>query len=856
MNNAVGDDDLVIGLVERVLEESPTEEREQFAREACGGDPVLFDKVWRYVQWDSRMKGFLLDPLHRLVSDEILLVPGQVLENRFRIVRKVAAGGMGVVFEAFDEKLERRIAIKCAKTGFGARLPPEVRLASEINHRNVCKIWEIHTASGLHGDFDFLTMEFIEGQTLAERLRAGPIPKKEIRSIALQLCAGLAEAHRQQVIHGDLKSGNVLLSQEPGGTRAAITDFGLARDNVSTSNELGGTLDYMAPELLARARPSFASDVYALGVILQELVASQPGHPWGRIIARCLEAEPGRRANLSQVAAAFAPPAVLRWSLIAAAVVLSAFAVAIGYRTGSAPRAAVRLAFLPFATTDADGKSLSDGLFQDTAERLRRVDDSRTKLTVIPIGVGLQNKADALGKTLAVLGATHMLTGTLHKSNGRVSIHAVLTDARSQLQLKEWNGEYEPGELRNMPVALAGIVTGTLRLPPLPSAATVSAAAYPDFAAGVGLLEQNSLDLALPFLERAVAADPESPLTYARLAEAQARKYRVDYSAEWLDRATATLQKAEQRNSDLPLIWVVSARINEYKGLYEAAESDLKRALELDGRDGDAWRRLGRVYKQINLFPASIVAFQRAIEVQPGYFLNYQDLCGVYREQGEYKAAIEQCRKGVELAPDLSDAHWGLSVALFCQGEYAESESESNLALRLDPRSTHALFSRAFALTSQGRAKESIPLYLRAINIGPQSALLYCDLGTAYRLAGSPALARKAYSTALSLAQKELEQNQRDAIRKAQLAYMCARLGEKNRAKFEAKLAKQPVPSSVEVAWWLLLTWEALGEQEEALAILQQLPDDTLHRLNREADLADFRRSSRFQQVMASHHIQ
>ena len=213
---------------------------------------------------------------------------------------------MGVVYEAWDEKLGRRIAVKCARPGFDARLSPETRHASEINHPNICKTWEIHTASGPKGDFDFLTMEFIEGETLTDRLHAGPLPMKEARLIASQVCAGLAEAHRHQVIHGDLKSNNVLLTRAPDGMRAVITDFGLARawqaqdPAAASSGELGGTLDYMAPELLQRGRPSAASDVYALGVVLHELAcgrtpfdnvtpprqraglrAPQLKHPWG-----------------------------------------------------------------------------------------------------------------------------------------------------------------------------------------------------------------------------------------------------------------------------------------------------------------------------------------------------------------------------------------------------------------------------------------------------------------------------------------------------------------------------------------------------------------------------------------------
>src|SRR5580700_4955090 len=198
MLNKAQDDDLVISLVDLALTH----------RNACGDDTELFDQTWSYVQWEQRMNGFLLDPLYPALSNEHPFESGQLLDGRFRIVREIAQGGMGIVYEAIDEKLQRRIALKCAKSGFRKRLPPEVLNATEISHPNVCKIFEIHTASTPQGEVDFFTMEFLDGETLADRLSRGPLPEKQARAIALQLCAGLAEAHRNQVIHGDLKSNN------------------------------------------------------------------------------------------------------------------------------------------------------------------------------------------------------------------------------------------------------------------------------------------------------------------------------------------------------------------------------------------------------------------------------------------------------------------------------------------------------------------------------------------------------------------------------------------------------------------------------------------------------------------------
>src|SRR5438876_1994828 len=186
-------DDLVMTLVQVTLAQ-PKEEREQYLRGACAQDFELFKEVWKYVEWEERMNGFLLDPLDLEPSSVVAFEPSELLDNRFRIVREVARGGMGVVYEAVDEKLGRRIAIKCAKPGFRRWLPPEVRHASEITHPGVCRIFEIHTVPTERGEIDFLTMEFLD-ETLADLLQ----PAQYRRTRRTPLRSSSAEVWRKRI---------------------------------------------------------------------------------------------------------------------------------------------------------------------------------------------------------------------------------------------------------------------------------------------------------------------------------------------------------------------------------------------------------------------------------------------------------------------------------------------------------------------------------------------------------------------------------------------------------------------------------------------------------------------------------
>ncbi len=805
------------------------------------------------------MNGFLLDPLYPAASNEHPFEPGELLDGRFRIVREIAQGGMGIVYEALDEKLQRRIALKCAKTGFRKRLPPEVRNATEISHPNVCKIFEIHTASTPQGEIDFITMEFLDGETLADRLTRGPLPEKEARAIALQLCAGLAEAHRNQVIHGDLKSNNVILTTGPrGAVRAVITDFGLARrpetaQAAGPSGQMAGTPDYMAPELWKGGKASVASDIYALGVILSQL----GGRLLKRVVARCLNEDPTRRfPTADAVAYALAPLHSRRWFLAAAAILVAIITGLVTYQRAKAPQERVRLAILPFET-DGIAAPMSEGLLHDTSDRLSHVKAGRTRrLTLIPLADALQNKVDQPVKARTMLGATHTLNGTLRKEDGNVVVLAYLTDASSLVHLKEWRAEYSIGELRNMPTALAGMVTGTLNLPPLAIAATVNAAAYPDYSAGVALARRDpEVDRALPLLEHAVMADPNSPLTHAKLAEAQWVKYQRTKDPQWQERAIASLKNAEQRNPDVAAVRLLSGLIHESFGQYEQAQEDLLRAIELEPNNGDAWRRIAKVYEDNNQPGQALSAYMKAIEVQPGYFKNYQQLGTFYFNRGEYEEAVQQRKRMVELVPDMADAHYALAAPYLDMGRYADAEYELHVAISYQ-ETAKAVLGLGLSRTYQGREQEAIPYYERAIKIGPATSLYYINLGSAWRRTNSPREAERAYRQGLDLAEAALARNPKDGYEKSCLAYLCAQLGDNRRAESEAAQALQLSGKAVNVRWMVAQTYETLGKRDLTLTLLRDAPASMFVLIKRSPDLADLRANTRFQQLLVSHHIQ
>ncbi len=297
------------------------------------------------------------------------LVAGTILAGRYRIVGLLGKGGMGEVYRAEDLKLGQTVALKflpaaLARDGAAlARFHREVRVARQVSHPNVCRVFDIGETEGRH----FLSMEYIDGEDLASLLRRiGRLPVDKGVEIARQLCVGLAAAHENGVLHRDLKPANVMLD---GRGRVRITDFGLA----SLSEELraddirSGTPAYMSPEQLAGRECTVRSDLYAVGLILYEVFTGKRAFEAAqgleretssvtnpstlvrdldplveRVILRCLEHDPASRPPTAMQIAAALPGGDPLAAALAAGETPSPEMVAAAHKEGAlAPRVSI-----------------------------------------------------------------------------------------------------------------------------------------------------------------------------------------------------------------------------------------------------------------------------------------------------------------------------------------------------------------------------------------------------------------------------------------------------------------------------------------------------------------------------------
>ena len=332
-------------LFESALERDPAE-RATFLDEACANDPSLrreVESLLAHQQPTGRFIPTLLHDAARLIPKQETFsvtdgrfIPGAVLASRYRIIGLLGRGGMGEVYRADDLKLSQPVALKFLPEHVArdrdmlARFHKEVRIARQISHPNICRVFDIGEVEGHH----FLSMEYIDGEDLASLLRRiGRLPSDKAVEIARQLCAGLAAAHDEDVLHRDLKPANVMID---GRGKARITDFGLAglAGDFHGHEVRAGTPAYMAPEQLAGHEVTTKSDIYSLGLVLYEIFTGKRAFEAAtlddliiqretttppsisdyvkeidplieRVILRCLERDPqSRPSSVAQVAAA------------------------------------------------------------------------------------------------------------------------------------------------------------------------------------------------------------------------------------------------------------------------------------------------------------------------------------------------------------------------------------------------------------------------------------------------------------------------------------------------------------------------------------------------------------------------
>lgn len=841
----------------------------------------------------------------------------------YLIVRQLGAGGMGVVWLAEDSRLQRKVALKTVR-GADAdtiegrqRLMREARAAATLNHPNIATVHDVLDVDGQV----VVVFEYVEGDTLAARLQRGPLSVPEAVEISWQLADALASAHAQGIIHRDLKPSNVVLS--PDG-RAKVLDFGIARilpagaDLSATvpgtiGGGLVGTPGYAAPEQYLSRNVDGRADLYALGVMLFEMIAGRRPFNGGdaiqlatsvlrdeapsltsrglqvppelaRLVARLLDREPARRpasgeevlVELSPIRDAESSPLARRTvllrqrvptsTLVVAALTLAVAAALVVWLQWNArplgPEAPV-VAVLPL--TNSSGDAANDYLGAGLAESLITSLAAVPRVTVLSRSAVEESRQQNPDRTSFVrsLDASYIVTG---------SVQAVGDRLRVTLNLERPDASIAWGETVEGPVkglfelqsrlatalgnAIADQTPSGQRVTPS-APATTSDPAQLAYWRGRAQLDRReltgSIQAALKEFSDAIALDPKFAVAHAGLADAEWSMYSLTNDKAWAERAMASTTRAIALEPNRPSVRYIAALTLWRGGRFAEARDEVERALALQPTYEDAIRLHGTLLMRLGDVDGGMAEFRKVMALRPNAVSLYSDMGNALYQADRLPQALEALEKAVALSP-------ASAINLTRAGVTAQRMGDTKRALEYYERA-NAIQPRAETFSNMGTIYYGLGDYARAasayegaILIRPLGAIAHRNLGDAYLHMGRRAEALRAYRQAIARAEAEVAVSPSDARAIARLAVYQAKARDDAAAITSLRRAQSLAPQDQQVLHRVGVVHALAGRTKEALdaiesAIAAGLPIRTIAD---EEDFASLRSLPRFAAMVST----
>ena len=720
---------------------------------------------------------------------------GQVL-GHYRIVEMVGAGGMGVVYRAHDDQLDRDVALKVLPPGALAddaarkRFRKEALALAKLSHPHVAMVFEFGNQSGI----DFLVTEYISGINLDAKLQAGALSEKEVIRVGIQLAEGLEAAHREGVIHRDLKPGNLRLNDDG---QLKILDFGLARliepetDFATTisftePHLITGTLPYMAPEQLRAEKTDTRTDIWAVGTVLYEMATGRRAFPETQsprlidailhqapappssfkpqlitpgleaVILKALDKDPDRRYQsvrelrvdltrlssgvaLSTSAIADTRKGKIRpWARYVAAGIVGILIVVGGFllrQRALKPKNLQQriLAVLPFNAVgqDAAAGALGIGLTETLTAKLSQLSGSNSLQLVSTRELAAQGIRTA-EQARREFGTDMVLEGSLQQAGPLIRVNCNLVDSRTRRQL---------------------------------DSRIITTAADDIFA-----LEDQVVNAALDIL--AVHIQPETrqslktrpttqPVTYEYYL--RGRGYLEEYQKpENVDNAIVEFRRALEADPNYALAYAglgesywrgfeQGTRGNEW--LAKATENCQKAATTAPYL-AEGHTCLGNIYYATGQYQKAVQQFQRAVALDNKNEDALRGAADAYESLGNVQAAEREYRRAITLRPHYWAPYNWLGAFYFRQARYADAIEMFQAVTKESPDNFRGYSNLAGVYVTQGRYAESIEALKHSIELRP-SEEAYSNLGTAYFGLRRFAEAAQAYEQTLKLNDRE-----------------------------------------------------------------------------------------------------
>jgi serine/threonine protein kinase/tetratricopeptide (TPR) repeat protein len=687
--------------------------------------------------------------------------------GRFVVGDRLGVGGMGEVYRAQDTRLHRTVALKHiaprlrADHIYRSQFLREAENASRLNDSHIAAVYDVFE----YQDESFLVMEYVEGQTLRQRLYER-LTLEQFLDIALQCTDALAAAHQHGIVHGDIKPENIMLT--PAG-QVKVLDFGLAkrlpRTDQSTTFErptrLSGTSGYMAPEVLLEKTPDGRADIFSLGIVFYEALTAR--HPFRagsfvatserilhedpppisrfnpdvppeleKIIRRMLEKKKEDRyasaasllTDLHAVQPSPTRPAAMvlnrpRPNLtrnvlaILFTVLLTVSLITLWQRSRRwfAPPLPSRklVAVLPFSVIggDTNATPFSDGLTETLTTKLTQLTLDPT-LQVIPAQEIRVKSVKALDDALREFGATVAVEGTLHRSGNSLRINVAVVDTHSRSQLRARSLTLDAAD----PFAVQDQVVNALI---------------------------QMLDLEVQPREHQALESHGTQLASAYDFYLQGRGYLQNYDKpENVQAAIQVFNRAIQLDPGYALAY--AGRGDAYWQTYlnttdprsiQDARRDCDRARDLNSQLPEARICLGQLYKGTGAYQKAADEFESVIETDPTNDRAYRELAEAYALLGNRAQAEATYQRAIQLRPHYWAGYNWLGVFYYRRSQYRDAARMFEQVVALAPDNARGLFNLGQVYIDQGRYTDAVAILQRSVALRP-TALAFTDLGNAY----------------------------------------------------------------------------------------------------------------------------
>jgi eukaryotic-like serine/threonine-protein kinase len=735
--------------------------------------------------------------------------------RQYVITAQLGQGGMGVVWKARDTILEREVALKVLPSQYISdqerkdRFFREARAASALNHPNIVTIYEINSDQGI----DFIAMEYLAGDTLATLIRRRALTVDDALRFAVQIADGVGRAHRAGIVHRDLKPGNIIVTNDD---LVKVLDFGLAKawaespprtsDAVTmVSTQVGtsvGTLGYMSPEQALGDHVDARSDVFALGVVLYQMLAR----------------------SLPFVAAT--PGEMLRKLHFEEPIPLATLCPEV-----------------PAALADIVARSLAKDR-DDRPASCMEVAAALREVQSLPSArdSSVTSPAQAVGTGDAVASGVvrRRLPGTPRPVITIVAALAIVVAAAAGVWwLMTPGGTAEPERATPTRAEVAD-----------PADLSRQAA---DLLARYD--RDGNVDRAIATLERALSANPGYATAHAYLSQAYLRKHLTNPDPQWLNLSRDAAERAVDLGSDLAISHLAFGRALLEQGEREHAANSFRRAADLDPVNPMPHVGLGMVFSAAREDDKAEQELLRGVELAPDATAPQLELGQFYFTRARYEDALSAWEEVRRLTPDNVIVLRNLSAAYYFLGRH--DEAASSLQRSLEVRPSAATYTNLGTIRFfQGRYTDAVAAFEKAVELTANSHLYWANLGDGYRWApGRRGEAAAAYRRAAELIKEQIGQKPSDADLRTRHATYLIKMGETREALDAIREVATQSDLSATMRYRLAIVYELAGDREQALRSIEGALNAgyPVSELQREPELLPLRNDSRYHRLIDRH---